>query len=144
MKFTKKHKEIFEKLGVDVIYLFGSYVAGRVHPMSDVDIGVVFSDPRKYCGANNMMAYSPLYDIIMDLLPADYKKARMKIKRHDFDLVFLQEAPIELQLAAIERGKVLYMKNEEAEAKYRESVSRRMADFSYFLNIRKQAILDRI
>lgn len=38
-------KELFERAGVEVAYLFGSYATGRQHEDSDVDVGVVFGDP---------------------------------------------------------------------------------------------------
>ena len=56
IKFSQKHKELFKKLGIDVIYLFGSYAENKTHPMSDVDIGVVFAHPEKYRG-NDIEVY---------------------------------------------------------------------------------------
>ena len=59
IEFLPKHKAVFRKLGVDVVYLLGSYSGGNVQPMSDVDIGVVFREPEKY-KKNSMDAYSAL------------------------------------------------------------------------------------
>lgn len=51
-KQKEKLKQYFAKEPVDVVYLFGSQAGGRVGPMSDVDIGVLFgeniSDDERY------------------------------------------------------------------------------------------------
>jgi len=144
IKFTKKHKEVFKKLGVDIVYLFGSYASGKyIHPLSDIDIGVVFSDPEKY-RRNTMEAYGDLYSIFTDVLPKEYLRKRFELKAHDFDLVFLQLAPYNFQFNAIKEGKVLYRSNKEVEYNYKEKVMLYTADLQYFFAMHKQAIWDRI
>ena len=43
-EIKRKLAPIFEKHKVALGYLFGSYAHGRVTPLSDIDIAVVFSD----------------------------------------------------------------------------------------------------
>ena len=140
IKFNKKHQEIFRKLGIDVIYLFGSYAQGNVGPLSDVDIGVVFYDPIKYKD-NTMDAYNKLYGIFTDVLPKEYLRRRFRIKEHEFDLVFLQFAPFDLQFNAIKDGKTVYKKSNKAKFNYQENVIKKHADLTYFYNMHHQAIL---
>ncbi len=143
IKFSKKHKDIFQEIGISVLYLFGSYAQGNAHKLSDIDIGVVFSSPEKYKD-KTMDAYLKLYDIFTDVLPKEYLKRRFKTRKHDFDLVFLQFAPLELQYNVLKQNKIIYQSNDNIEANYRENILKKYIDFSYFLNMRHQAALDRI
>lgn len=145
-KFSKKHIDIFKKLGVKIVYLFGSQAEGCPGPMSDFDIGIVFSHPEKYKD-NTLEAYNQLYDIFIDVLPKKYLRKRFAMRLHEFDIVFLQFAPIGLQFNAIAKGKVLYSAPEKkkfAYPDYKEYVFKKFADFEYFYKMRHQAILDRI
>lgn len=130
-------------MGIETIYLFGSRAQGRTHPLSDVDIGVIFSEPEKYRD-KTLYVYLKLYDIFTDVLPKKYLRQRFKMKEHEFDLVFLQFAPIRLQFKAIKNGKVLYEKSEKARFAYQERVMKRQADLQYFYDLRYKAILERI
>ncbi len=123
IKFSPKHKKIFKKLGVDIIYLFGSHAQGKAHKKSDVDIGVVFQQPEKY--KDDFAAYHQLYDILVEVLPKKYLKERVLARAHEFDLVFLQFAPLELQFNAVSKGKVLFAVNPQKEADYRQQVCQR-------------------
>ncbi len=132
VKFNPKQKARFKKLGVDAIYLFGSYAQGLETPISDIDIGVVFSRPERY-KSDTMKAYLPLYDIFTDVFP--------KIKQ--VDIVFLQEVPLKLQYEAAIKGKVIYESSREKRFSYQEEVIKKYADLRYFYNIRYKAILER-
>lgn len=133
VKFNTRQKAQFKKLGVDAIYLFGSYAQGLETPISDIDIGVVFSHPEKY-KSNTMPAYLALYDIFTDIFP--------KIKQ--VDIVFLQLVPLKLQYEAAIRGKALYESSDKKRFSYQEEVIKKYADLRYFYNIRYKTILERI
>lgn len=133
IKFTKEQIKIFEKFGVETIYLYGSYAQGFTHPMSDVDIGVVLKNPAKYEN-KTMEPYMKLWDIFTDIFP-NIKKV---------DVVLLQFTPIGLQRDAVIDGKVLYEKSLEKKFIYKENVLKRFADIKYFYDMRHKAILDRI
>ena len=130
-------------MGIKVIYLFGSYGQGHPHQLSDVDIGIVFEKPERY-KENTLKVYNKLYDIFTDVLPRDYLYRRFKLRKHEFDIVFLQFGPISLQFRAVRDGKVLYEKDEELRFRYQEKVMTRNADLDYFHNMRYRAILERI
>jgi predicted nucleotidyltransferase len=143
LKFKEKHKQVLKRAGVSVVYLFGSYSSGAAHAGSDIDIGVVFSNPDRYRG-KTLRIYSRLYDIITDILPKDYLMKRLRRNEHEVDIVLLQFAPIGVQLNAAGSGAVLYKRSDADESGYRETVSRRHADLSYLINLRHKAVLARI
>ena len=143
IKFSKKQINIFKEIGIETIYLFGSQVQGFAQPLSDVDFGVVFTNPEKYKD-KTMDVYLKLYKIFAEVLPKNYLRHRFKIREHEFDLVFLQFAPISLQFEAIKKNKVLYEQDEEKRLNYEEYVMKRYCDLMYFRDIRYQAILERI
>ena len=55
IEFSQKQIDQFKKMGVETVYLFGSQAQGFTHPLSDVDVGVVFEEPEKY---KNKTAFS--------------------------------------------------------------------------------------
>lgn len=143
IKFSKKHTDIFKKLGVETVYLFGSRAEGEPGPMSDFDIGIVFAHPEKYKD-NTLKTYSQLYDIFVEVLPRNYLRKRFEMRAHEFDIVFLQFAPVSLQYSAIGKNKVLYQASKEKRLRYQEKVLREYLDFKYYFNIFQEATLARI
>lgn len=143
IQFSPKHINQFRKLGIETIYLFGSQAQGRTGPLSDFDIGVVFEKPEKYRD-KAMKPYLELYKIFTEVLPKEYLRRRFKMRKHEFDIVFLQFAPMRLQLEAAQNGKILYEKNLEKRLSYEEYVLKRNCDLKYFYDLRYQAILERI
>jgi predicted nucleotidyltransferase len=143
IKFSKKHLNQFKRMGILAIYLFGSRAKGVTHPLSDFDFGIVFLNPEKY-KENTLKVYSKLYDIFTDVLPKSYLKKRFKLKEHEFDIVFLQFAPIDLQFSAIKDGKVIYEGNKKKRLEYEEYLMKRHADLKYFYDLSFKALLERI
>lgn len=143
IKFSKKQIKQIEKIGVETIYLFGSYAKGINHTLSDVDIGIVFAKAEKYRD-KTMEAHLKLYDIFTDVLPKEYLKQRFKTRRHEFDLVFLQFAPVSLQFNAIRGAKILYEKDRKKRLEYEERVIKRYLDLNYLYNLSYKYLLERI
>ena len=132
IKFSQKQINQFKKMGVETVYLFGSQAQGFTHPLSDVDIGVVFENPEKYKN-KTMEPYLKLDDIFSDIFP-----------KKQIDVVFLQFTPLSLQFNATRGGKVLYEKNEEKRFCYQEDILKRYLDAKYFYDLRYKAILERM
>lgn len=132
-KFSQKQISQFKKMGINTIYLFGSQAQGYTHPMSDIDIGVVFDKPEKYKD-KTMPAYLKLYDIFTDVFP----------ERKQIDIIFLQLTGLSLQFNAVKSGQVLYEADQEHRFKYQEDVFKKYADFKYFYDMQYNAILKRI
>ncbi|MBU1045967.1 nucleotidyltransferase domain-containing protein [Patescibacteria group bacterium] len=143
IKFSQKQINQFKRMGIDVVYLFGSYAQGRTYPLSDIDIGIVFKDPERYKD-KTMDVYLKLYDIFTGVLPKRYLKQRFKMREHEFDIVFLQFAPLNLQFNAIKEGVVLYEGDEANRLQYEEYVLKRNADLKYFYDLSYKCLLERI
>lgn len=143
IRFSQKQINQFEKMGIEIIYLFGSRAKGKVSPLSDFDIGIVFEKPEKYKD-KTMNVYLKLYNIFTEVLPKDYLSQRFKMKEHEFDIVFLQFSPISLQFEAIKNGKVLYEKDEEKRFQYEEYVLKRHADLKFFYDLSFKTLLERL
>lgn len=132
IKFSQKQLNQFKKMGVETVYLFGSQAQGFTHPLSDVDIGVVFEDSEKYKN-KTMEPYLKLDDIFSDIFP-----------KKQIDVVFLQFVPLNLQFNAIRDGKVLYEKDEEKRFCYQEDVLKGYLDIKHFYDLSDKYFLERI
>jgi predicted nucleotidyltransferase len=44
----KKAVNLFKNEGCKSVFLFGSMVTGKIHPNSDIDIGITGLAPKKY------------------------------------------------------------------------------------------------
>lgn len=141
--FSKKHLERFKEMKILAVYLFGSQAAGETYPLSDVDIGVIFLEPEK-CKDETLELYTKLYDIFTEVLPKDYLRERFKRRKHEFDLVFLQCAPIHLQFQAVRNSEILYESHVEKKLDYEEYVIKRYCDLRYFYDLHYNAIMERL
>ena len=129
---------------VKLVYLFGSMATGLyIHNRSDYDFGVIIKNP-KMLKENKMEIYNQLYDIITSVLPKGYLKKRMELRAHEFDVVFLQEAPISLQAKIIQEGKALYQSDVELLNNYREYVLEQYCDLQYVYHISHANLLERL
>jgi len=143
IKFSKKQINLFKKLGIETIYLFGSHAQGNPNPLSDFDFGIVLANPEKY-KEKTLDIYLKLYDIFTEILPKQYLSQRFKLREHEFDIVFLQFTPISFQFAVIKNGQVLYERDKENRLKYEEYVIKRKADLKYFHDLSFKRLLERI
>ena len=104
------------KLGILVVYLFGSKAMGRGSQLSDVDIGVVCKDPMQNWDTRSL--YNRLYELFSDLYP-----------HPRLDIVFLQTAPLALQFFAVKDGKVIFEGDPRFTADYENRVIQQYLDF---------------
>ena len=142
--FSKADIEKFKKMDILAIYLFGSMATGRyIHDRSDFDFGIVLENTKQLKGGT-LELYNELYDIILEKLPKKYLKKRFALRVHEFDMVFLQQAPIKLQAQIFQEGKVLYQSNKSTLDKYRDYVLERYCDLQYVYEISRKALLERI
>ena len=109
-------KEELTKLGILIVYLFGSKAIGRGSQLSDVDIGVVCKDPMQ--DKDTRFLYNRLYELFSDLYP-----------HSTLDVVFLQTAPLALQFFAIKDGKVIFEEDPRFTADYENRVIQQYLDF---------------
>ena len=69
---------------------------------------------------------------------------RFQMKAHEFDLVFLQFAPVNLQFNAVHNSVILYEKDKEKRMNYQEDVLKRYLDFKYIYDLFHKEFLNRI
>lgn len=128
MKLNQQQIKRLQKIGVNLVYLFGSYAEGKTSPLSDIDIGIVLS--RDAFSLNLSMIYNELYDIFTDVFPG--KKV---------DIVFLQKASLELRFDVVSHGKILYAETIGGKLSFEEETMLFYADFKPLLNEFDKAIL---
>lgn len=129
--FNDAQIKMLEEINVCVVYLFGSYAEGKLSPISDIDIGVLF-DPVSRAYGETGKAYHQLYDIFTDAFR----------DRH-IDIVFLQKAPLELRFDVITHGKILYESSRGQRQSFEEKTALFYADFKPILNEYNRVILNR-
>ena len=116
------------KMGVSVVYLFGSRATGRESHTSDVDIGVVLKEPIEDTRS--------LYKILYELLSSIYPYSRP-------DIVFLHKASLALQYFAIKDGKVIFEEDPRFRADYENRVINQYLDFRPILDMFDRASMKR-
>lgn len=134
LQFSEEEQKTLRRLGVEAVILFGSHAQGIEGPLSDVDVGLLVALDVQHVPARRRV----LYDTIYDLLSAKIQKLV------DIDIVFLCEAPMELQSHVARYGVVLYEAAPHIFSRFRERVMERYADFAPLREIFHKAILARI
>jgi predicted nucleotidyltransferase len=119
-----------EKLGVAIVYLFGSKATGTALPLSDIDIGIVFKNPASERESRT------LYHMLYQLFSAVYPRSKL-------DIVFLQAAPLSLQYSAIREGKIIFEENPGHTADYEQRVINQYLDFRTVLDFFDRVTMER-
>jgi predicted nucleotidyltransferase len=126
----KEFKEKFKRLGISIVYLFGSKVTGGGAKLSDIDIGIVFKNNPS--SGDTRVLYNALYKIFSEL----YSNSKI-------DIVFLQRTPISLQYSAIKYRKVIFEENSVVTADYECRVVNQYLDFRPVLDFFDQVGMER-
>jgi predicted nucleotidyltransferase len=126
----KELKGKFDRLGIAIVYLFGSRATGRESRLSDIDIGVVLKEAPSGKGTRDL--YHNLYGLFTEIYPA--------VKP---DIVFLQEAPLSLQYSAVREGKILFETAPEFTADYENLVMNQYLDFRPVLDYFDKVTMER-
>ena len=126
----KKSKEELKKLGVAIVYLFGSKATGRTSRLSDIDIGIVLKTPASERHSRTL--YHMLYQLFSEVYPSS-----------KLDIVFLQTASLSLQYAAIKDGKILFEEDPKLTADYVNLVINQYLDFKPVLDLFDQVSMER-
>lgn len=122
VKKISKLTFLFQKLPVDVVYLYGSRAGSQVDSFSDYDLGIVFSkniSPKKR------------FELLLELFEETAKI--LKVAEDNIDVVDLEKASVLLQFNAIS-GRVIYCRHEEQRVLFESSVMARYHDEHYYLN----------
>lgn len=116
----REFKAELKKIGVSVVYLFGSRATGKESQTSDVDIGVVLKEPIEDTRSS--------YKILYELFSAIYPSSRL-------DIVFLHKASLPLQYFAIKDGKITFEEDPKSTADYENRVINQYLDFRPVLDL---------
>ena len=119
-----------KKLGIFIVYLFGSKAIGRESQLSDIDIGVVFKNPP--LSIDNRFLYNILYGLFSELYP-----------NSKLDIVFLHNTPLSLQHSAIKVGKILFEEDPIFTADYENLVMNQYLDFRPVLDFFDRVSIER-
>lgn len=129
--FSEKEQDLLRRIGVTAVILFGSQATGLAGRQSDYDIGIL----RKLADRTHDTAmYNDLYDVLSG-------KIRGLV---NIDIVFLDEAPLELAMHVVRFGDLLFEARPGAFARFQEQVISSYADFAPYRNMFQEAILGRI
>jgi predicted nucleotidyltransferase len=123
-KLSESTVNKLKELGVNTLYLFGSFAEGTETPFSDYDIGIIFNKNTSFSTATLLELYNKLYDILL----AEFADIEREI-----DIVFLQKASLSLNFEVISRGIIIFEDSAEFSVNYEERVMRDYLDFQYFL-----------
>lgn len=139
MRFGIIKKEIpaekLKALQVGLLYLFGSRAEGIAGPSSDIDVGLVFVDPKIVKG-NTTKIYGELFDICSEVF--DLSNFRT------IDIVFLERATLELRFDAISHGVVLFEISSDFRLTFEERTAALYRDFKPILDGFNRAVLERV
>jgi len=116
----KEFKTELKKIGVSIVYLFGSRAMGKESPTSDIDIGVVLKGPIEDTRSS--------YKIFYQLFSAIYPSSKL-------DIVFLHKASLPLQYFAIKDGKIIFEEDPKSTADYENRVINQYLDFRPVLDL---------
>jgi predicted nucleotidyltransferase len=118
---VKAHfKAKLRKMGVSIVYLFGSRANGMGSRTSDVDIGVVLREPIE----DTRSSYKTLYELFSAVYPS-----------HRLDIVFLDKTSLALQYDAIKDGKIIFEEDPKSTADYENRVVNQYLDFRPILDL---------
>lgn len=126
----KELKAKLKKLGVSIVYLFGSRATGNRSLLSDVDIGVVLRVPPSESDMRSL--YHSLYELFTEIYPTS-----------KLDIVFLQGVSLSLQYFAIKEGKVLFEEDHRMTADYEQLVVNHYLDFKPILDFFDRVAMER-
>lgn len=132
LQLNQKGKKIIERLDIEAVILFGSRAQGLAGTASDFDFGVLLAH------SVSRERRTQIYDTLYDLLSSKIKELT------NIDIVFLYDAPMELQSHVARYGIPLYERNIHSFARFRERVMNEYADFAPLREVFHKAILSRI
>ena len=131
MKINQSHLTRLTSLNVSLVYLFGSFAEGKNSPLSDIDIGIVFTD-NHFPATDSSGIYNELYFIFTDVFTGK-----------SIDIVFLENAGLELKFDVVKHGKNIFCISETEKYRFEDDVTMMYMDFKPILNEFNQAILQR-
>ncbi len=120
-------QDIFEQFpDVLAVYAFGSYVTGKTHPESDLDMAIV---PRSSSARKQRL----------DMLTALARQGFCHV-----DLVFLDTPDIVIKFEAVRHNRVVYQTDDFEPGVFYSKILRQYFDFLPYLHVQREAYKRRI
>ena len=116
---------------VALAYLFGSQASGKVHPGSDLDLGILLAEnipQREYTGQR--------LEIIGDLMQL--------LKSNDVDVVILNQVPLVMRYQVISNGKLLFCRDRQEAIDFRVQTLNSYFDFQPILDHHREIFFQKI
>lgn len=129
--FTPSEQEALRYLGVTGVILFGLQARGIAGEASDYDIGVIRV-------SHDAVYEKDLYDGLYDML------SRKIGKLVNIDIVFLDAAPLELQMHVARYGNLLFEVKRGVFATFKETMMIQYANFAPYRRMFQEQLLRRI
>lgn len=122
-------EETFEK-DEDIIlaYLFGSYARNKQHPLSDIDIAVLLKE--------NVDFFQKKLDLI--------EPVSKILGTDEFDLVILNEAPLNLTFEILSRGKTIVNKDENLSVRFLLKNTKKYMDTYILRKLSEELLIKKI
>ncbi|MBI1953412.1 MAG: nucleotidyltransferase domain-containing protein [Candidatus Omnitrophica bacterium] len=125
-----------KRLGVALVYLYGSEAIGRSSALSDIDVGIVFRDSGRLRDRRRRFHLrSDLVQCLGSVLAPGFTR--------EIDLVFLQSASAILRFEATKFGRLLFVAAPLFWANYEASVLKEYLDVHPLVEVHYQAVLER-
>lgn len=128
--FSPSEQESLRRLGVAAIILFGSRARQLAREASDYDIGIL----REPGVRDDKELYEGIYDVVAGTIEGLV----------DIDIVFLDRAPLELQMHTARFGEPLFEARRGVFAAFKETVIILYADFMPYRRMFQEQALRRI
>jgi len=118
---TTQLKQIAKKYNINTIYLFGSQATGKIHPRSDYDFAVQFSEA---------VEQDQYFDLKLELM----QKISRLVKSDKVDVVVLNEKkiPLALKFRIIKEGKILYVDDDIIRSRFEHKIMSFYLDRQYY------------
>lgn len=124
MKISKEQKTIlktskkdFKKMGIKVLYLFGSQVSGRVGPLSDIDVAIFAP----------ALSYDERFELKLELIQILMEKLRVE----KIDVVVLDDAPLHLADKILRDGELIFSNDELGRRQFEHKIRMQFFDWRW-------------
>lgn len=124
--------EKLKLLDIGLVYIFGSKAEGLAGKLSDIDIGVVFVNPKIVKGDTRKI-YNELYEIFSNVFQSA-----------NIDVVLMERASLELRFDVISHGKILFAISPDFRFDFESRINLLYMDFKPLLKNFDKAVLERI
>ncbi|MDO8729299.1 MAG: nucleotidyltransferase domain-containing protein [bacterium] len=133
--FSNKEEELFKRLGISALVLFGSQAEGKGGPMSDFDFGIIVEDKSVLKSSSKR---KEIYDELYDIFSSHIKRLV------NIDIVFLDDAPYELRAHVMKCGKAIFEAKLDIFADFKATTMIMYSDFAPLRKIFHEGVLSKI